>query len=176
MPIPESYAIPVGDSQQYELLPDDIYDVQITKIELRTDQPIYQSTDTEDKFSFEFTIAEQGEFYGRKLWLDVRTVMTAGWAGGSPSWLYRIYCAANGITTKMDDDAVRQVSARSINALEGSFLRLVVKQKPNQSNVLKNKIVDVMAMKQTTPPQQQPASVPPLPEDWEVLDDTMPAL
>lgn len=145
MGIPENYQIPIKEKGEYELLPEDMYQAQITKLELRENQPVYQSTDVEDKFSFEFTIVEEGAHKGRKLWLDVRTAMSAGWSGGNASWLYKIFCAVNNV--KLSEDDVKTVSARSINEMEGKQLRLVVKQKANQKGEMKNKIEDVLPIK-----------------------------
>lgn len=145
MPIPDNYNIPVSEATEYELLPEDTYQVQITKLDLKTDQTIYQSTEVEDKFAFEFTIVEEGEYKGRKLWLDVRTIMSAGWTGGSPSWLYKIFCAVNAI--QLTDEEAKSVTAKNVNEMLGKQLRLIVKQKPNQKGIIKNKIVDVMALK-----------------------------
>lgn len=162
MPIPNDYNIPVSTSSgdDFELLPEDTYQVEITKLELRTDQPVYQSDAVEDKFSFEFTITEDGGYKGRKLWLDVRTIMSAGFSGGSPSWLYRIFCAVNGVN--LGEDEVGSVNATSINEMEGKQLRLVVKQKLNGKGVLKNKIIDVMALKgkPTEAITTDPATIP----------------
>jgi len=156
MPIPETYAIPISDKEEFELLPEDVYVVEITKLELKSDQPVYQSTELEDKFAFEFTIQEDGGYKGRKLWLDVRTSMSAGWAGGSPSWLYKIFCAVNGIMLNEED--LKTVTANNVNEMIGKSVRLVVKQKLNTKGVLKNKIEDVMALKGSPLPSS------PLPE------------
>lgn len=157
MPIPENYPIPTGGEQsEFELLPEDIYAVKITKLDLKENQPVYQSTETEDRFAFEFTITEEGQYKGRKLWRDARTIMSAGFTGGSPSWLYKIFCAVNGV--QLDNDEAKTVTARSINEMEGKELRLVVKQKQKQNGDMKNVIVDALALKSGTAPTTPPPS------------------
>jgi hypothetical protein len=146
MGIPDEYQLPVaGSGKEYELLPDDVYEVVISKLELKKDQPIYNSQETEDKFAFEFTVSEEGKYKGRKLWLDVRTVFSAGSTGFSPSWLYKIFSAVNGVN--LNDEEARSVTAKNINEMFGKSLRLVVQQKQNTKGDMKNKISNVMASK-----------------------------
>jgi hypothetical protein len=145
MPIPDNYTIPVSSSDNLPLLPPDTYVVEITGLELRNDVQLYQSTETEDRFNFEFTILEEGEFKGRKQWKEVRTVMSVGWSGGNPSWLYKIFCAVNNITVSEDD--ANKVTAQDINSMIGRQLRIVVEQKANQKGELKNKVTNVLPLK-----------------------------
>lgn len=144
-PIPDSYSIPVGQKKEFDLLPEDVYQVQITKLDLKEDEPIYQSDEVEDKFAFEFTIVEDGQYKGRKLWLDVRTAMNPAFSGGNPSWLYKLFCAVNNVV--LGDEESKSVTATSINDMLGKQLRLTVKQKMNQVGKMKNKIADALPLK-----------------------------
>lgn len=143
--IPNDYKIPMPEKKEYELLPEDTYQVQITSLELLEDVELYQSTEREDKFKFEFTIVEEGQYKGRKLWLEARTVLSPGSNGFSASWLYKLFCAVNG--TNLGEEETKSVTASNINEMENKQLRLVVKQKANTKGVTKNKITDVMALK-----------------------------
>ncbi len=146
--IPDTYQIKATqptNKTDFELLPDDVYQVEVSKLELKVDQPKYKSTEVEDKFGFVFTVVEEGKFKSRKLWLDVRTYVSPGYNGKSPSWLYRIFCAV--MDTKLDEQSARSVGIKDLNDLVGKQLRLVVKQQPNSQGVMKNKIVDVMPLK-----------------------------
>lgn len=172
MPIPNDYEIPInaGSKQEFELLPDDVYEVVISNLDLKKDQPVYQSTEIEDKFAFEFTVVEEGKYKGRKLWLDTRTVMGAGFDGGSPSWLYRIFCAVNSI--QLSDTEAKSITANNINGLSGKSLRVVVKQKLSATGKTRNKIVDVMPTKLSLKPLEfdSPVSTPTDDEEISVED------
>lgn len=160
--IPEDYKIPVQEKPVYELLPDDTYEVEISKIDLRVDQPIYMKPDeVEDKFNFEFVILDEGEFKGRKQWKEVRTVMSAGSDGYDPSWLYKIFCAVNNV--KLTDDDAQTVSVNSINDMIGKRVRVVIVQKINKKGVMVNNIANFLPLK-GTPVQNDSAVVKDAPE------------
>lgn len=171
MPIPEDFKIASGEKKEFDLLPEDTYQVEISKIELRKDQPVYNSDEVEDKFSFEFTVVEEGMYKGRKQWLDVRPIMSAGFEGGSPSWLYKLFCAVNQV--QLNDDEARGISTKTINDMEGQQLRLVIKQKKNQKGVLKNKIGDVLPTK-GQPIGQETIARPRLPDSIQIDDGDIP--
>lgn len=147
MPIPDNYQLPVQEKKEFDLLPEDMYEVIISKIDYLQDQPVYNSAETEDRFKFEFTITEAGQYAGRKIWLEVRPTMTAGFKGGQPSWLYKIFCAVNHV--ELTDDEAKSVTATNINDMEGKGLRIMVKEKKSKtSEKYYNKVGDVLALKQ----------------------------
>ncbi len=155
MAIPDGFKISTASKKEFDLLPEDTYQVEVSNIELKKDVPVYQSEDVEDKLAFEFTIVEEGMYKNRKQWLDVRPVMSAG-GSVQPSWLYKIFCAINQV--QLNEDEAKGISTKTINDLEGRQLRLVIKQKANQKGVLKNKITDVLPIK-GQPLGEQPALV-----------------
>lgn len=146
MGLPSNYQPKVPEKKEYELLPDDTYEVEISKMEFKKDQPVYQKEgEFEDKLGFEFTIVEDSEYKGRKLWQDTRIVMSAGSKGYSPSWLYKLFCAVNKST--LTDEEAKQVTAATINDMLHKRVRLVVKIEPNRKGDLKNKIKDMLPVK-----------------------------
>lgn len=145
MPLPDDFKLTVPEKKEYELLPKDTYQVRITKLDLKKDQPIYNSTEVEDKLAFEFVVVEEGEYKGRRLWLDVRTIMSAGSNGYSPSWLYKLFCAINRVM--LSDEEAKGVAAKDIDSMLGQEVRLVVTQQNNRKGEPKNKITDVLPLK-----------------------------
>lgn len=148
MSLPDDYQMTVPEKKKFDLLPEDVYNAVITSIELKKDQPVYQSEDKEDKLAFEFTIVEEGPFQNRKQWLDVRPIMSAGSTGMSPSWLYRIVLAVTQI--QLNEEDMKKVTPKDVNALVGKSVRIMVKQAPKKNGEMKNKISDVLPVKKTT--------------------------
>ena len=146
MGLPNNYQPKVPERKEFELLPDDTYEVEITKMEFKENQPVYQKEgEFEDKLNFEFTIVEESEFKGRKMWQETRIVMSAGSKGYSPSWLYKLFCAVN--RANLTDEEAKGVAASDINDMLNKRVRLVVKTEPNRKGEMKNKIKDMLPVK-----------------------------
>lgn len=151
MSLPENFKLKIPEKKDFELLPDDTYQVAITKLELKEGQPVYESKtgEVEDRVEFEFTIVEDGPYKGRKLWKNVSTTMSAGSTGYSPSGLYKLFCAVNRFS--LSDEEAKSVEAKDINEMLGKELRLVVKQEKSRKGNTKNKIKDVLPLKNALP-------------------------
>lgn len=166
MGLPSDYKLQTPEKKQFDPLPEDTYQAAIRKIELLKDQPVYQKpNEFEDQLEFEFEVIEEGQYKGRKLWQKVRPVMTAGWSGGQPSWLYKLFCAVNNI--KLNDEEAKATDANSINGMLGKQVRLIVKQKPDSKGNVWNRITDMLPVKaqiatdNTLPMDTPPDDVPP---------------
>ncbi len=161
MPIPEDFGglTTAKNKKVYDLLPADVYQVRITGLELRKEKVYQQPGLEEDKINFEFTINEEGQYKGRKLWQSMRPNMTAGFAGGQPSWLYKLFCAVNNIS--LTDDEASNITAKNINELLNKEVRVVVKQKTSQTGNQRNNIVDFMPLKQGAASSVDAAQTPP---------------
>lgn len=155
--IPKDFKVQTPEKSSFEVLPEDTYQVEIEDIELKTDQPVYQSEEVEDRFSFKFRVVEEGEHNGRYLWLDVRPIMSAGGTGMNASWLYKIYSAVNQV--KLTDEQAKSVGGDQVNDMVGKQLRVIVKQKPKQNGELRNKITDVLPLKTKLAPKVDPGEI-----------------
>lgn len=161
MAIPQDYVPKTPPKKEFDLLPEDTYETEITNLELRKDQPTFNDpTVLEDRYNFEFTITEEGDFKGRKMWKEMRPILSAGGGNISPSWLYKVFCAVNQI--KLSDEEAKMILVDKVNELEGKKIRIVVIQKPNKKGELKNKIGNFLPSKLVKISDQ------PMPED----DDT----
>lgn len=150
MAIPEGYEPKVAPKKEFDLLPEDTYEAEITKIDLKPDQPSYNDPKVlEDLFNFEFTIVDEGEFKGRKQWKLLRPVMSSGGGNVDPSWLYKIFCAANQI--RLSDDEAKMVKVDKINLLEGQKIRIVVIQKADKKGKMWNRVDNVLPSKLVKP-------------------------
>lgn len=137
MGLPNDYKLQSPGKGNFEPIPQDMYQCVIRKIELKKDQPVYQSTEVEDVLEFEFEVVEDGQYKGRRLWKKVRPIMSAGWSkagkSGSPSWLYKLFCAVNNI--QLSDDEAKATDANTINGMIGKQVRLSVKVKDKWNNI-----------------------------------------
>lgn len=159
MPIPQNYQLPTKKRGNFSPLPQGAYNVEITDIELKENQPVWNKpNETADKFNFEFTVLDDkkmevrddagqisiGTTKGRKLWKLISTTMNAGWDKGQPSWLYRIFCAAYNVY--LDNKETGSIGPKAINGLVGHKLTVIVKQKPDKKDpsIIYNNITEVM--------------------------------
>lgn len=144
--IPEDYKMPVKSGGNFEPLPEDTYQVQIAKIELKKDQKAYKSEELIDKLAFTFVIVEPGKWFKRILWKDCRIIVNPAFEGGSASWLYKIFSAVNNV--KLTKEEASSVSIKDINAMEGRQLRLTVKQKVGNDGEIRNTVEDTLPIKE----------------------------
>jgi hypothetical protein len=79
MPVSPNTKFETPERKIYEALPADMYQVQITDIAEKLMPPYGKPFDIPDEeketfINFEFTILDEGEYRGRKLWKAVRPV------------------------------------------------------------------------------------------------------
>jgi len=93
MPISNNLTLQKVERKEFEPLPANIHQVQISDIreKLKTPWGKPESEEKELYLTFEFTILNE-KFQGRKLWKDVRPVAPIPSEGGSfkPSWMWRV--------------------------------------------------------------------------------------
>src|SRR5579864_1094786 len=65
MPLPANTELKAPEKKDWPLIPQDVYQVQITDL---TAEESEWKGEKKDVFKFEFTIIEDGAYYGRKLW------------------------------------------------------------------------------------------------------------
>lgn len=107
--LPQDAVVNTGQAKEYAPIdPFEMYQVEITKVELR-DNPYYrpdaekpEERGSKYQISFEFTILNEGEFAGRKLWRKTSLSLMPMTRKGEPSILYKIVAAA--LNRSMDWD------------------------------------------------------------------------
>jgi hypothetical protein len=93
--------IQVDVAQDFDVLPEDMYEVTISKIE-PAERKKYQSEEKETVLKFEYTILK-GEFKDRRLFQTIRPKLGAGEKTGKSSNLYKLWCAVEGRKFTKDD-------------------------------------------------------------------------
>lgn len=101
MPLPETLELPTPQQKEWELIPEDIYQCEITDIEYKVEKNAFKKKDTDpdevQKMNFEFTIIEEGHWYGRKLWKKMAVTKPLPPRGNNnKSWIFRIASALTG--------------------------------------------------------------------------------
>lgn len=161
--IPKNYQVQQGgNSEGFEPLPADTYQVEIEDVELKQDVPVYKKPDeTEDRFSFKFRVVDESEWNGRYLWKEMRPVMSAGSGTYDPSILYKIYCAVHNIKPgELSEDEVKSVGGDKVNDMVSKQVRIVVDQKANTKGEIKNRITGFLPLKvKAIPKKAEPSEI-----------------
>jgi len=148
MPVSTSVQFQKVEKKEYEPIKANIYQVQISDIREKYKAPWGSpqgSEQTELYLTFEFLILNQGEYFGRKLWKDVRPVapVPSEDAKFKPSWLWRIISAVIGHPLSFSEGV--NWGVQDTNNLIGRQLRLIVNQTPkNAQGKSYNNITDVL--------------------------------
>lgn len=143
--IPDNYNLPKPEKKEFEIVPAGIYQVVIASVKLKKNQKIWDSDEVEDKFAFDFVVVK-GKYKNRHFWKDCRIIMNPAFEGGSASWLYKIYSAA--VNAQLTKDEASEITSKDINAIEGKQVQLVIKQKPNKKDEIKNSIEDAVPIEE----------------------------
>ncbi len=138
----------VPDKKDWPLIPEDVYQVQIT--DLTAEQSEYNG-EKKDVFKFEFTIIEDGPYYGRKLWKKgVRTVPIPYSSGKNPlTWKVASAVAKHALT----EEEGKNYTAVHMNALIGKQVRIGVSiSAPKPDGKQFNNVESFFAVKAALPP------------------------
>jgi hypothetical protein len=147
MPIPLDIEIKVPEKKVWPVLPDDTYQVEISDI---TPEVSEYNGEQKDVFNFEFTVIEEGEYYGRKLWKRVsRTAPIPSKNNKHPiSW--KIASAVKRHSLTEEEGMAFGVSG--FNSLIGKQLRIGVTSTPPKDGKQYNNIESYFMVKQELPP------------------------
>lgn len=97
--IPDDAIVSTKKKEFDPIDPSQMYQVEVSSIQLkdnkfyRPDEKDPQKQGSKYQFSFEFTILDEGEFYGRRLWSNTGLAFNPGFKRG-PTNLYKIVMAA----------------------------------------------------------------------------------
>ena len=147
--IKNQFRTPISSKGDFENIPEDIYHCVIEDVNLEERQ-VYQSQDVEEVLNFKFTILEEGDFLGQKVWKKIRPILNAGWDGGSPSDLYELWKSAMKVLPNIQQLEMG-LSGDEINSLIGEQLRVTVKIKTSAKGKEYNKIEGFMSAKSKLP-------------------------
>lgn len=136
--------------KDYELLPKDVYQVELLDVEIKEQQK-YQSQEREEVLNFTFVVIEEGKFYGRRIWQTCSQKMAGG---QKQSNLYKVLAAleAREFTVEECQNPAFLNDEKFMNGQVGKQLRLTVGQKTSETTgKLKNFIDSFLPVKATLP-------------------------
>lgn len=143
--IPENYKLPEREVKVYEPLPPNTYQCELQDIELK-DGTSWEGN-PERQYSFTFVVIEDGEHYGRKLWMNSNEKFVSG---SKPSNLYKVITGLTGEKYEKDkcNQAHEWLNASFLNSLIGTQKVLAVSQKEKTTGGFKNVIDSILPVKQ----------------------------
>jgi len=136
--------------KDYELLPKDVYQVELLDVELKEQQK-YQSQDREEVLNFTFVVIEEGKYYGRRIWQTCSQKMAGG---QKQSNLYKVLAAleAREFTVEECQTPTFLNDEAFMNGQIGKQLRLTIGQKTSEmTGKLKNFIDSFLPVKTALP-------------------------
>lgn len=165
MPITEEIKITAPDQGEFKLLPNDVYQVILKDVEVRTMKK-YKSEEEAPQLMYKFQVCDAGEYNGAPLvgfstfkWFD-------GGKGSNPSKLFQIFQAFYSYyepKANLSEFEAEMINMDMINGLIGKQIRVTTAQTPNK----KNKLTAFMAIKEELP---EPKELKPKNETKKDLD------
>lgn len=124
-------------TKEWSLIPADVYQTEITNItykEVDNTRWKKKPTDPDKKqvMEFEFTIIEEGQHYGRKLWKQMAPIKPYPPTGGKETWVYRLASAMAGHSiTRAEAD---KYGSSDINDYSHRQVRITVSETAPKDN------------------------------------------
>jgi len=137
MPLPDNMELQTPQKKEWPVIPNDVYQAEITDIEYKIEKNRYKQKDTDpdevQKMNFEFTIIEEGPYYGRKVWQKMSPIKPYPPTGnGRPTWVYRLATAMEGHPITRDE--ADRFGSSNINGYIHRQVRLNIKPSAPDAN------------------------------------------
>lgn len=164
MPITEDIKITAPERAEYVPLPADVYQVQISDLEVRTGKK-YMSEEEQQQILFKMLVVDKSDNRGHGIGAFSTTRWFNGGKNMSPSKLFQIFTAVYAYYHKdidLNEWYPEMVNMQAINDLIGKQLRITV----NLTQDKKNKITSFMPIREELEPikDEEVKAVKPEPE------------
>jgi hypothetical protein len=174
--LPPTYKTP--EKPKYDALPVDIYQVVIEDINIVEKPKFKKPEENETQLSFTFLVLDEG-FEGRRIWKDIRPVMSSGSDKGQASWLYKLFVAVH--KAEPEDVQMYGLTSDELNAFIGKQMRLNIGQTPaKEDGTVYNKIEAMLPSKKDLPvpdlKTKRPETIRDLPPAYKVKDEDIPVI
>jgi hypothetical protein len=153
--LPESMELQTPQTKEWPLIPEDVYQTEITNIEYKVEPNRYKQKETDpdevQRMNFEFTIIEEGPHYGRKVWQKMAPIKPyPPYGKGKSTWVYRLASAMEGHPiTKEEADGF---NSSNINGYIHRQVRVTVKHSvPNAQGKQYSNVESFLTIKQELP-------------------------
>jgi hypothetical protein len=149
--IDPNFKMPESQGRNFEPVPPNIYQCQLSDIEIKTMPSYDDATVMEEQFLFKWNILDEGAFYGKEISAFASKKLVGG---QKPSNLYKILSGVSGRQfTK--EECMRQeetVNPVFLNGLIGKQNIMAVSQKEKVKGGMKNVIDSILSVKADLPP------------------------
>jgi len=135
MPVPNDRSNVQNSGNNFEPLPNGMYNVEVVDITLEQDVVGFEGK-VSDKFYIRMGILDESQ-RGKLVMHFVSTAWTAGWDKGSPSKLWEFACAITRQTLNDEDKF-------DVNSLIGQRLQVIMKKKLDKKGKTWSNVVEVM--------------------------------
>lgn len=152
------------EKKEFSLIPEGVYQVSVHDIQDKEKPSFNDPAVLKKCFTFTFIVLNDGEFRGRRLWLDVNAIPPyPPYAGRKQSWMHKIVSAIE--KHSITEDEANQFNTEKFNALVGKQLQVVVKHStPKASGKVWPNIESVLAaqteLEQYAPPVPRTENLP----------------
>jgi len=167
--LPDNFELPAPSKKEWPPIPEDVYQTEITNLEYKTEKNKYKERekdpikkaampDEKSVINFEFTIIEEGQYYGRKVWQKMSPIKPYPPSGTMTSWMYRLASAMAGhpITREEAD----KFTSSDVNDFVRRQVKVVIKHSvPDFNGKVWNNIESFVTAKTQLPPFDE-AKVP----------------
>ena len=142
-------------TKEWPLIPEDVYQTEITNIEYKVEPNRFKQKDTDpdevQRMNFEFTIIEEGSYYGRKVWQKMAPIKPYPPQGkGKSTWVYRLASAMEGHSITKDE--ADRYGTSNINGYIHRQVRVTVKHSaPNAQGKQYSNVESFLSIKSELP-------------------------
>jgi hypothetical protein len=154
--LPTDMELQSPQTKEWPLIPEDVYQTEITNIEYKVEPNRFKQKDTDpdevQRMNFEFTIIEEGPYYGRKVWQKMAPIKPYPPQGkGKSTWVYRLASAMEGHSITKDE--ADRYSTSNINGYIHRQVRVTVKHSaPNAQGKQYSNVESFLSIKSELPP------------------------
>jgi hypothetical protein len=147
MPLTAEMEPKAPEKKEWPLIPEDVYQVEITDL---TGEESEWKGEKKDVYKFEFTLIEDGPYYGRKLWKKGARVMPFPSSTGKPPLTWKVASAV--AKHPLTEDEGKTYTVAHLNALIGKQLRIGVMVTPPKDGKQYNNAESFLMAKTQLPP------------------------
>jgi hypothetical protein len=146
MPLDPNTELKTPEKKDWPVVPEDVYQVQITDLTAEVSE---WKGEKKDVFKFEFTIIEDGPYYGRKFWKKGSRVSPCPSSNNKAPLTWKVASAIlrHGLT----EDEGKSFTIADMNALIGKQLRVGVMVTPPKDGKQYNNVDSFLMTKATLP-------------------------
>jgi hypothetical protein len=151
--IPNDKILPPIERKEYIPLPEDVYHAELIDVEYR-EGTNFNTQEPEERLNFTFAIIDEGDNYGRRVWKEVRPVISVK-PKHSNLWELVKQLTGREFTNEECLKQHEQLTPEFLNSLVGIHKRLALSIHTSQTGRKSNKISSIMPMDKEMEPYKE---------------------